>query len=435
MMISHKSEKEQTKLPGIFRSFQYRNYRLFFAGQSLSLIGTWIQQIALPWLVYHITGSPIWLGVVGFATQIPIFLLAPFAGVLTDRWNRLRILITTQTLAMVQAFILALLYYTHVIHIWHIIVLGIFLGIVNAFDMPSRQSLVIKLVEKREDLGNAIALNSSMVNAARLIGPSIAGVLVAVTSEGFCFLLNGVSFFFVIISLLMMNLKTIPAKNRTSRMKDELTKGFSYVFRFVPLRNIILLLALVSLMGSSYAVLMPVFTKEVLHGSSATFGFLMASSGFGALVGAFYLASRKKLVGLESFIPLSAFLFGIGLVSVALTRVMTLSAMSMLIVGFGMTTGMASSNTIIQTITDDDKRGRVMSFYTMAFIGTVPFGSLLAGTLAHRLGAPHTLMIGGSACILGAAIYLANLSAMKRIIQPVYERLGLMHQKKNVRGQ
>lgn len=410
----------------MFRSFRYRNYRLFFSGQSLSLIGTWIQQIAIPWLVYRLTGSPVWLGVVGFCTQIPAFLLAPYAGVMIDRWNRYRVLVATQVCAMIQAFALALLYYTHVIRIWQIVALGIFLGIVNAFDMPARQSLVIKLVEKREDLGNAIALNSTMVNLARLLGPSIAGVLIALTNEGFCFLCNGISFFFVIISLLMMNFSFERAPKTKAHVLQEFKMGFSYVFGFIPFRYVILLLALVSLMGSPYAVLMPVFAREVLHGGSYTFGFIMGSSGVGALIGAFYLASRKTVSGLEKVIPVAALVFGAGLVAFSFSRIMTLCCLLMFVVGFGMTVGMASSNTLIQTLADDDKRGRVMSFYTMAFIGSVPIGSLFSGIMAEHIGAPGALLTGGVACILGAIVYILNLPKLKKMVLPFYRRMGMI---------
>lgn len=414
------------ELKNLFRSFRYRNYRLFFSGQSLSLIGTWIQRIALPWLVYRMTGSPLWLGVVSFASQIPAFVLAPYSGVMIDRWNRYRVLVGTQVLAMFQALILALLYYTNVIQIWHIIILGIFLGVINAFDMPARQSMVINMVGKREDLGNAIALNSTMVNLARLVGPSIAGILIAVTSEGFCFLFNGVSFMFVILSLLMMKLSLQRAPRKKANVLEDFKLGFRYVFGFIPFRNVILLLALVSLMGAPYAVLMPVFAREILHGSSYTYGFLMGSSGIGALIGAIYLASRKKIPGLESVIPIAAFLFGVGLFSVSFSREMIVSCMFLCVTGFGMAVGMASSNTVIQTIVDEDKRGRVMSFYYMAFIGSMPFGSLILGGVADHIGAAYAIMIGGALCITGALIFALNLRKLKKLIIPVYRRLGIL---------
>jgi len=417
---------ETTGFKAIFRSLRYRNYRLFFCGQSISLIGTWMQRIAMPWLVYTLTGSPFLLGVVGFAGQIPTFLIAPFAGVLIDRWNRYIILIITQILAMVQSFVLAFLFFNHSIEVWHIILLSIFLGCINAFDMPARQSFVVDMIEKREDLGNAIALNSSMVNSARLLGPSIAGVLISLTGEGICFLLNGVSYIFVIVFLLMMRISPRKVKTHNTHVLQGLKEGFTYTFWFMPIRYIILLLALVSLMGMPYTVLMPVFAKSILHGGSHTFGFLMGASGIGALVGAIYMASRKSVVGLGKIVPLAAAFFGIGLIAFSLSNIFLLSMALMLVIGFGMIMQMTSSNTILQTIVDDDKRGRVMSFYTMAFMGTAPFGSLLAGVLASSIGAPNTLIIGGVSCILGAVVFARKLPEIKKMIHPIYIRLGII---------
>jgi len=417
---------EPTGVKNIFRSLRYRNYRLFFGGQSLSLVGTWIQRIAVPWLVYSITGSAFLLGVFGFAGQIPTFLLAPFAGVLTDRYNRYYILIATQILAMIQALALAVLFFTGTIQVWHLMLASIFLGCVNAFDMPARQSFVIDMIEKREDLGNAIALNSSMVNGARLLGPSIGGILIAAVGEGICFLVNGLSYLFVIVSLLMMKVTSGKVKSRKGRVLQGLKEGFSYTFGFAPIRSIILLLGLVSLMGMPYALLMPVFAKEILHGGSHTFGFLMGASGTGALIGALYLASRKSVLGLGRIIYLSAAIFGSGLVVFSLSRFFLLSLIFMFIAGLGMMLQMASSNTILQTVVDDDKRGRVMSFYLMAFMGTAPFGSLLAGGLASRLGAPNTLMIGGIFCILGAIVFARKLPELRKKVRPIYVRLGII---------
>ncbi len=423
-MASGNNENKPIGLKLIFRSFQYRNYRLFFSGQSISLIGTWIQRIATPWLVYNLTGSAFLLGVVGFAGQIPTFVIAPFAGVLTDRWNRYHILIATQIAAMIQALILAFLYFTGTIEVWHILLLSIFLGIVNAFDIPARQSFVIEMVEKKEDLGNAIALNSSMVNGARLLGPSIAGMLIAFTGEGICFLLNGLSYLFVIISLLFMKIAPRKINNKNTSVFKELKEGFDYAIGFAPIKYIILLLGLVSLMGMPYTILMPVFAKEILHGSSHTFGFLMGASGLGALIGALYLASRKSVFGIGKIIPLAAGIFGFGLITFSLSRFFLLSLMLMIITGLGMMLEMASSNTLLQTIVDDDKRGRVMSFYTMAFMGTAPFGSILAGGLANIIGTPNTILIGGISCILGALVFARKLPELRKMIRPIYVRLG-----------
>ena len=413
-------------LKNIFRSLRYRNYRLFFGGQSLSLIGTWLQRIAMPWLVYDISNSVVLLGIVGFAGQIPTFLLAPFAGVFTDRSNRYHILIATQVLAMIQALTLALLFFLGIIQIWHILVLSIFLGCINAFDVPARQSFVIEMVEKREDLGNAIALNSSMVNGARLLGPSVAGLLIAFTGEGICFLINGLSYIFVITSLLFIKVNPREMRKNETRVFTELKEGFSYAFGFKPIKYVILLLALVSVMGMPYVILMPVFAKEVLHGGSHTFGFLMGASGLGALSGALYLASRKNAAGLEKAIPLAAGVFGSGLILFSLSRSFILSMILMVVIGFGMMMQMASSNTILQTIVDDDKRGRIMSFYAMAFMGTAPFGSFLAGEMARYIGVPYTILFGGICCIIGALVFVRKLPALLKIIRPVYVRLGFI---------
>ncbi len=424
--MEKQSKDEPKGLKVVFRSLRYRNYRLFFGGQSISLIGTWIQRIAMPWLVYRLTDSALLLGVIGFVGQIPSFLLVPFAGVITDRYNRYRILIATQVLAMIQALILALLFFTGVIQVWHIIVLGIMLGCINAFDLPARQAFVVEMIEKRADLSNAIALNSSMVNGARLIGPSIAGVLIAATGEGICFLLNGLSYIFVILSLLMMKVAPRKVKTQNTRVIQGLKEGFAYAFGFAPIRSIILLLALVSLLGMPYAVLMPIFAKEILHGGPHTFGFLMGASGIGALIGAFYLASRKSVLGLGKIVALTAALFGFGLVLFSLSRSFPLSLILMFIIGTGMMMQMASSNTILQTLADDDKRGRVMSFYSMAFIGTAPFGSLIAGGLANSIGAPNTLIFGGLLCIIGATIFATRLPKLNKLVHPIYVKLGII---------
>jgi MFS family permease len=416
----------------IFRSLQYRNYRLFFSGQSISLIGTWMQRIAMPWLVYHITGSVFLLGAVGFAGQIPTFLLSPFAGVLTDRWNRYRVLLFTQVLSMIQAIILTWLCLSDTIQVWQIVLLSIGLGCVNAFDVPARHSFVIDMVEKKQDLGNAIALNSLMFNGARLIGPSIAGIMLATTSEGFCFLLNAVSYVFVIISLLMMKLKVKSVKEKSTRILKELKDGWIYTFGFQPIKHLIILLGISSLMGMSYSVLMPVYAKEILHGGSHTFGFLMGAAGFGALSGALYLASRKTVIKLGSIVPASALLFGTGLIILSFSTVFSLSLVLMVFIGLGMMMQAAASNIIIQTITDDDKRGRVMGFYSMAIMGTAPFGSLIAGWLAKVIGTPWTIFTGGAATIIGALFFLRKLPELKKDVWPVYIRLGIVSDKAEV---
>jgi len=389
----------------VLRALRHKNYRLFFIGQSISLTGSWMQVIAVSWLAYRLTNSAFLLGLVGFVSQIPTFIFSPFAGVLADHWNRKHILIITQTLAMIQALILAILTLTGRITVPHIMILSILLGLISAFDIPSRHSFVVDMLERREDLGNAIALNSLVFNLARLLGPTIAGIIIAATGEGVCFLINSVSYLAVIFALLAMNIKKAETPVKKSSVLEELKEGFVYVFGHPRIRSILTLVALVSLMGMSYAVLMPIFAKDVLRGGSGTLGFLMGSAGLGALVGAAYLAAKKSTHGMGKIISLATFIFSIALIVFSVSRIMWLSLASMLFAGFGIIIQMVASNTVLQGLTDDDKRGRVMSFYTVAFMGITPFGSLLAGTLASRIGAPGTLLISAFSCMLGAVFF------------------------------
>jgi MFS family permease len=408
------------------RALRHRNYRLFFTGQTVSLIGTWMTQIATSWLVYRLTGSAWLLGIVGFASRIPTFVLGPFAGVWVDRWDRHRTLVVTQILSMLQSFALAGLALARIITIREIIWLGLAQGVINAFDMPARQAFVIQMVEDRADLGNAIALNSSMVNVARLLGPSIAGVVIAAVGEGYCFLIDGFSYLAVIASLLAMSISAVQPRSAEKAIWHELKEGWNYVTHFVPIRSILLLLALISLVGMQYTVLMPIFAAQVLHGGAHTLGFLMGASGVGAIAGAMFLATRKNVLGLGRLVPLAAAIFGAGLIALGLSRFLWLSLALMLFVGGAMMTQMAASNTILQTIVQDDKRGRVMSFYSMAFLGMAPFGSLLAGALANRIGAPRTVMISGTICIAGAGWFASQMSAIREHVHPIYRTLGII---------
>jgi len=407
---------------------KYRNYRLFFCGQSLSLIGTWMQRLAVGWFVYRLTNSALWLGIVSFAGQIPCFFLTPFGGVAADRYRKQTLLIVTQILSMLQALVLAVLVLTDNAAIWHLILLNISLGVINAFDMPTRQAFVVEMVEKREDLGNAIALNSSMVNVARLLGPSAAGVLVATAGEGVCFLVNAASYLAVIVSLFLMKVNSPAAPLGKGTAWQQIKSGFRYAFGFAPTKHIILLLALVSITGMPYAVLMPVFARDILHGGPSTLGFLMGASGVGALTGAAYLARRKTVLGLGRIIVLAVCLFGVGIIGFSLSTVIWTSMSFVLLIGLGMMVQMAAANTILQTIVEDDMRGRVMSFYAVAFMGMAPFGSLLAGSLAHRIGAADTLLIGGVCCILGSLSFAAKLPSLRRIAHPIYVRKGIIPQ-------
>lgn len=414
------------QLKAILRALKYRNFRLFFLGQSISLIGTWMQRIALAWLVYRLSDSALLLGVVGFASQIPTFFIAPIAGVFADRLNRHRILILAQTAAMMQALLLAFLVLTDTIQIWHIILLSIFLGVINGFDMPTRQSFMVEMIDDRRDLSNAIALNSSMVNGARLLGPSLAGVLIAASGEGICFLINGLSYGAVILSLVMMKVGRRKNHSTSSNIRQELKEGLNYVAGFEPIWAILLLFAIISLMGMPYVVLMPVFARDILHGGPLSLGLLMGSSGVGALTGALYLASRKTVLGLDKLIPAFAIIFGLGLAGFAFSKFFILSMLLMYFLGIGMMIQMAGSNTLLQTIVEDDKRGRVMSFYTMAFMGMQPVGSLIAGSLASHIGAPWTVFTGAVACIIAAIIFVRRLPVLRLKTQPVYLTKGII---------
>ncbi|HPC95174.1 MAG TPA: MFS transporter [Sedimentisphaerales bacterium] len=405
-------ERERSNLPHVVRALRHRNYRLFFGGQLISLVGTWMQSVAQSWLVYRLTGSAALLGFVGFASQIPVFLLAPLGGSVADRHRRRHVLIATQTAAMLVAFVLAGLTLTGRVQVWHIVVLATFLGVINAVDIPTRQAFAVDIVG-RDDLINAIALNSSMVNGARIVGPAVAGVLVASVGEGWCFLVNAVSFLAVIAGLLMMNMTARTSVPLPGSALGSILEGFRYVRRTRPVRALLLLLGLVSLMGMPYAVLMPVFADQILHGGPRGLGLLMGASGTGALIGALVLAARQGIRGLSHWIARAAAGFGVSLILFSLSRSFWLSAALLVPAGFSMMIEMAASNTMIQSLIPDVLRGRVMAVYSMMFMGMAPFGALLAGALAHRIGAPPTVMVGGAACIVGAALFRWHLPALK----------------------
>jgi MFS family permease len=410
----------------LLRALGHRNYRLFFVGQSVSLVGTWLTRVATSWLVYRLSGSALLLGVVGFCGQIPTFVLAPFAGVLVDRWNRHRLLVVTQVLSMLQSFALAVLAMTGTIAVWHVGVLMMVQGLINAFDVPGRQAFVVEMVDDRADLPNAIALNSSMFNAARLLGPSVAGGLIAWVGEGGCFLMDGFSYVAVIASLLAMRLTLRERTRKNGALLEEMKEGFEYAFHFPPIRTMLMLLAVVSLMGMPYTVLMPVMASGVLKGGPSTLGFLMAATGMGALGGAGYLASRRSVRGFGRVIVMTVVLFGLGLLTFALSRNVVLSLVTLVVTGYGMMVTTAACNTLLQTIVEERMRGRVMSFYAMAFMGTAPFGSLLAGALAARIGAPATIGVGGVVCLVAAVWFSVKLPALRERVRPIYQRLGII---------
>jgi MFS family permease len=396
--------------PHIARALAHRNYRLFFSGQTVSLMGTWITRIATSWLVYRLTGSAFLLGLIGFCGQIPTLVLTPFTGVLVDRWDRHRILVWTQALSAVQSLALAVLALTGTITVAWIAVLQIAQGIINAFDTPARQSFVVQMVEDPADLPNAIALNSTMVNASRIVGPSVGGLIIAAVGEGWCFLIDAICYIAVIASLFAMNVTPAERRGERGSMVDEFRDGYRYVAGFAPVRTSLLLLALVSAMGMPYTVLMPVIAIQVLHGGPHTLGFLMTASGLGAVVAALYMASRRSVVGLGRVMVLATLSFGAGLVAFGFTRSLWLALLILPVIGGGMMIEMASTNTILQTITEEHLRGRVMAFYTMAFLGTAPLGSLLAGL----------------ACIAGAAWLAIRLPQLREQVRPIYIARGIL---------
>lgn len=418
--------KDFTKITHIFSSLRSRNYRLYFTGQGISLIGTWMQNIALSWLVYRLTGSVFLLGLVGFTSQIPTFVLAPFTGVLTDRFNRLRIMTLTQVFFMLLALTMTLLVLLNLIEVWHIIVLSFVSGIITAFDAPARQSLVIDLIDNPDDLGNAIALNSAIFNGARLIGPAIAGIAIAAVGEGICFLLNTLSFIAVIAALLQIKIPVKQTATHTTNFKRSFTEGFQYTFQSLPIRTLIILLAILSLAGLPFIVLLPAYAKEILHGGSDTLGYLMSSLGAGALIAALYMASRRTVLGLGKIISMSIGLLGLAIIMASFSQKQHFSFVVCFFGGLFMILLLSSINTMLQTITDEDKRGRVMSFYAMALMGTSPIGNLLAGSVASGIGIPSTLLIFG-AVTLGAGIWFGlNLRSFRKYIHPIYVNKGIL---------
>ena len=412
----------------IVPALRSRSYRLFFFGQGVSLIGTWMTQTATIWLVYQLTNSAIMLGIVGFSSQIPSFFLAPWGGVLVDRFNTHKILVIAQILSMIQSLVLAALALSGTIQIWHFIILSLFQGVINAVDAPARQAFVPEMVEKRDDLASAIALNSSLVNGGRLIGPAIAGILIARIGAAYCFLIDGLSYIAVIAALMAMRLKQKKIIVTTANPLQRLKEGFVYAYKFSPIRSTLLLLALFSLMAMPYITLVPIFATKILAGDASTLGLLMAASGMGAIGGGIYLSTRKTVVGLGKVIALAPGICGTGIILFSLSRILWLSTLMSALIGLGSILTISSSNTIIQTIVEDDKRGRVMSLFTMSFLGMVPFGNLFAGFAADRIGATNTLIIGGSFCIIGSLLFARQLPKLRQAARPVLQQRGVLSQ-------
>lgn len=403
-----------------------RNYRLFFAGQGISLIGTWMTQLATVWVVYQLTHSAFMLGLVGFTSQIPSFFLAPFGGLIADRYSRRRLLVTTQTLAMLQSLALAFFTLSGTINVWLLLGLGLMQGLINVVDAPTRQTFVKDMIEHPDDLLSAIALNSSLVNGGRLLGPAIAGIVIARIGAGYCFLIDGLSYTAVIAGLLLMRLRPQARLVTNQRPLQSIREGFQYAYGFLPIRSILLLLIAFSLMVMSYSTLMPVFATQVLQGDAHTLGFLLAAAGIGALAGGAYMSTRPTVLGLGRLIAAAPLLAGTGLIVFSLSRTLWLSIPAIMLVGLGSILQISGSNTILQTIVDDDKRGRVMSLFTMSFLGMAPFGNLLSGSLASLIGAPSTFALNGAVCILASILFSRQLPALRQAIRPIYIEKGIV---------
>lgn len=413
-------------VPFALRALRHRNFQLFAAGQTISLIGSWMQQLAMGWLVYRLSNSPFLLGLVAFGAQGPTFILAPVAGAIADRSNRHRMVLLAQVAMMLQACILAALVVSGTVQIWHVLVLSMFYGCASAVDIPARQSFLQEMVSTRDELANAIALNSSMFNAARLIGPALAGLLIARFGEGAAFVINALSYIAVIGALLAMRLEPRVLVAQTQNLFATLRQGFRYAYTFSPIRDVLALVAAVALFGVPFTVLMPIFAVQMLHGDARTLGWLMSATGLGALSGALFLAQRKNVRGLSRVIAYCAALFGSALIVFSLSRSFVTSFIALAIAGFGMMVQMAASNTFLQTVVEDDKRGRIVSLYTMAYIGVAPLGSLLAGAAAERISAPITLAIGGGVCIASALLFARQIPRFRELVGPIYQELGII---------
>jgi MFS family permease len=434
LMANEVQEAAITEIPGselqgyshAWRALRFRNFRLFVSGQAISLIGTWMTRIAIAWLVYRLTKSPWMLGAVGFANQIPMFLLAPVAGVVIDRVDRHRLLTWTQVLLMIHALLLAGLTLGHLISMPMLFALSAVQGLINTFDMPTRQSFFVQMVEGRDDLSNAIAINSSMFNAARLVGPSIAGLLIAATSEGWCFLVDGISYAAVIASLLMIRIDRAGLTPAKDGVVTQLREGWRYVSHSIPIRSILAMFIVVCLMGWPFTVLMPIFAAQVLHGGAHTLGFLMGALGLGALIASIHLAMRRSVRGLAGKLPVAALIMGGALICFGFSHWLSLSLVLMLAAGFGLLLCTISANTILQTLVHEEMRGRVVSYYTMVLEGMAPWGSLIAGAMASKIGASRAVMVSGVACILGGLWFWSRLSGIRAAMRPMYEHLGIV---------
>ena len=410
-----------------FRALKHRNFRLFFVGQGLSMMGTWLQQVAMGWLTYRLTGSAWLLGVIAFCANVGILLFGTWAGVLADRVHRRRALYFTQSLMLAQAIVLTVLTALGHVQVWHLIVLSLWLGIVSAFDIPVRQSLYVHLVDDRADLPNAIALNSFLVNGARVVGPALAGLLLAVVSEAVCFALNALSFVAVIVAVTRMHFPREPGPAaRHDSWWSSWVEGFRYVWEYPPARAFLTLVAVLAWTIAPYSSLMPIYAKDVYGGGPHTLGFLLAAAGGGALLSTGYLAGRDNIRGLMRVIALAAATSGVALAAFAYLRIFPLAFALMVVVGGGVILAAASANTILQTIVDDRLRGRVAGFYTLAFLGVAPLGNLAAGALAEQFSAQATFAINGAVAALAAAWFWRRMPAIRAALRPAYQKLGIL---------
>lgn len=394
----------------ILFSAGYRNFRLFFIGHAISLLGTWIQRIALPWLVYQKTESPVILGLVALSGLAPSFVLSPAAGVFIDRWSRYYVVTVSQVLSLVQAVLLTCCCYAGNISIETIIGLNIFLGIINAFEMPARHAFMLEIISNKNDYYNAVIINSVLVNTARIAGPSAAALIIAQGGESLCFLINSASYFVVIISLMMMKNLPETIKNKNTGLLKEMKEGFLYAFRYQPLKNVLFIYGILCFAGWPCTVLMPVIARNILHGGPATFSMLMTASGAGAFIGALFLGLRKKKTGFDHIIAYASVFFGAGMITLSFSNSLVLSVLTISLTGACMMILMSATISFIQTIIEESKRGRIMSCYTMIFTGAAPAGSYLAGELSVRVGTPQTLLLGGIACIAGALVYFNRIT-------------------------
>jgi len=416
----------QPRFPDGLRALRNRNYRFFFVGQGISNIGTWMQMVATSWLVFRLTGSSFMMGLVSFSAQLPAFIFSPVAGVVGDRFNRKKILIIAQAGAMAQASALAAVTLLGVVNVWQVMALGFVLGCVNAFEMPTRHALVPEMIEQRHDLSNAIALHSGLFNAARLVGPAIAGLLVASAGEGVCFTVNAVSFIAALAALKAMRIAPRNRNGIHATFIADLREGIAYLTEFPPIPILLAIVAVLTMNAMMFPVLLPIFAGRILEGGSLTYGFLVAASGLGALAATVFLARRRSVLGLDRVIAICFSLFGLGLIAFSFSRLLLLSLCILTVIGFAMIGALTSCNTIIQTIVDEEKRGRIMSFYIMVFMGASPFGSFLSGLISEHAGAQATVFGGGLLCLLGSVLFALNLPAMRRYTKPLFLKMGII---------